>query len=261
MITRQQVRTSRTRLAPEQLDDYRADGFVVLRELFDRTLMRQLSVWTEEVVAFDERPGRHMVYYEDSLAEPGQRVLSRIEDFCPYHAQLDAVLNGAEVLALVSTLLGEPAVMFKDKINFKMPGADGFKAHQDVQAGWDRYAALHLTLLLSIDSATPDNGCLELVAGAHDRGLLGESWKPLDDSGEQFNYVACPTEPGDAVLFDSFVPHRSAPNLTSQPRRILYVTYNALSAGDHRRQYYADKRRSYPPDIERDATKAYVYRV
>jgi len=32
-------------------------------------------------------------------------------------------------------------------------------------------------------------------------------------------------------------------------------------AGDHLAQYYADKRKSYPPDIERDPDKEYVFRV
>ena len=44
-------------------------------------------------------------------------------------------------------------------------------------------------------------------------------------------------------------------------RRVLYVTYNRLSDGDHREQYYADKRKSYPPDVERDPDKQYAYRV
>ena len=37
---------------------------------------------------------------------------------------------------------------------------------------------------------------------------------------------------GDAIFFDSFIPHRSYPNSTEEPRRVLYVTYNAASAGD-----------------------------
>ena len=37
--------------------------------------------------------------------------------------------------AHVGELFGEPAVLFKEKINFKMPGGAGFKAHQDQQAG------------------------------------------------------------------------------------------------------------------------------
>ena len=73
--------------------------------------------------------------------------------------------------------------------------------------------------------------------------------------------MPCPTKPGDAVFFNSFAPHGSKPNLTDQTRRVLYVTYIAASRGDHRAQYYTDKRKSYPPDIERETGKTYVYRV
>jgi len=68
-------------------------------------------------------------------------------------------------------------------------------------------------------------------------------------------------EPGDVAFFDCFVPHQSAPNLTDQPRRNLYMTYNRSSEGDHRERYFADKRKSYPPDNERVEGKEYVFRV
>ena len=68
-------------------------------------------------------------------------------------------------------------------------------------------------------------------------------------------------EPGDMVFFDSFVPRGSSPNMTDQPRRVLYITYNKLSEGDHRKQYYADKRKNFPPDCERDPEKEYKFRV
>jgi ectoine hydroxylase-related dioxygenase (phytanoyl-CoA dioxygenase family) len=188
-------------------------------------------------------------------------VLSRIENFCPFHPQLDALVNGPRMMSALEALLGEPAVLFKDKINFKTPGSAGFEPHQDVQAGWYRYADLHLTALVSVDAATPENGCLELAPGWHDRGLIGEHWKPLGERVPDDAYVACPTQPGDVVFFDSFIPHRSAPNATSRARRVLYVTYNRLSAGDHRSRYYADKHASFPPDIEREEDREYVYRV
>jgi ectoine hydroxylase-related dioxygenase (phytanoyl-CoA dioxygenase family) len=72
---------------------------------------------------------------------------------------------------------------------------------------------------------------------------------------------AVPTRAGDVVFFDSYTPHASAPNLTTERRRVLYITYNRRSAGDHRVQYYADKRKSFPPDIERDPTRTYTFRV
>ena len=49
--------------------------------------------------------------------------------------------------------------------------------------------------------------------------------------------------------------------MTDKTRRIYFATYNRLSDGDQLEAYYADKRKSYPPDIERDPGKKYVYRV
>jgi ectoine hydroxylase-related dioxygenase (phytanoyl-CoA dioxygenase family) len=150
-------------------------------------------------------------------------------------------------------------VLFKDKINLKEPGGPGFKAHQDQQAGWGVYAPLFVTALVTIDPATIENGCLEVVAGRHREGLIGEEWKPLRE--EDFELRPVPTEPGDVIFFDSFAPHASKPNFTAQPRRILYLTYNLAAHGDHRAQYYADKFASFPPDIERDGSKSYVFKV
>ncbi len=64
-------------------------------------------------------------------------------------------------------------MLFKDKINFKRPGGDGFKAHQDVQAGGDAYARYQVSILVSIDTAGAANGCLEMAADWHDKGPIG----------------------------------------------------------------------------------------
>lgn len=238
---------------------FRRDGYLLVPSMFTAGQMAEVSRWTEEIGAWPEVAGRHMVYGENSLLDPGKRVLSRIENFCPFHEGFDELLRGDGVMRCISRLLDEDSVLFKDKINFKSPGGDGFKAHQDVQAGWSDYASLHITMLLSIDDATPDNGCLEIAPGRHREGLLGEMWKPLNDDGVE--YRALPTKSGDVVFFDSFAPHRSGPNLSSRGRRVLYVTYNRIYEGDHRVPYFADKRKNYPPDCEREPGKTYQFKV
>ncbi len=248
-------------LSSAQVEAFARDGYLVVPGFFAADTMADLERWIEELVARPEAPGGHWVFHEADRRAAGATVLSRIENFCSFHEPLRRLLTGPRVMRSLALLLGEPAVLFKDKINFKLPGSGGFEPHQDVQAGWDRYADLHVTLLVSIDAATAENGCLELAPGWHERGLLGEPWKPLGDAVPDAAYVACPTARGDAVFFDSYVPHRSAPNATDAPRRILYVTYNRLSAGDQRARYYADKHASYPPDIERVGGREYVYRV
>jgi hypothetical protein len=240
-------------------DSMARDGFLVVPGFFDPAETAELVRWTGELEAAPEAPGRHWVYHEDSLTEPGRQVIQRIENFCPFHADFDRVIRDGALSRWTGGLMGGPVVLFKEKINFKMPGAPGFKAHQDQQAGWTRYAPLFVTALVTIDPATLENGCLEMVPGRHREGLIGKEWNPLDETGLGLQPV--PTAPGDVIFFDSFAPHASKPNFTTEKRRILYLTYNLASDGDHRAQYYAEKHASFPPDIERDGTKRYVFRV
>ena len=52
------------------------------------------------------------------------------------------------------------------------------------------------------------------------------------------------------------VPHRSAPNRSEVPRRVLYLTYNRASDADRRADYYALKRRVFPRECEREPGQA-----
>ena len=246
---------------PAQVASFQRDGFLVVRRLFGASDMAEIRRWTDEVQRWPETAGRHMMYFEQSNA--GQRLLNRLENVLPYHEGFRRIATSTELQGACGQLLGEPAVLFKDKINFKLPGGGGFEAHQDVQAGWARYAGLHITVLVTVDRATVANGCLEVATdfrGSHT--LIGQEWEPLNAgqlAGLHWTFVEA--EPGDAVFFDSFIPHRSAANLTRDPRRVLYYTYNKSAAGDHLARYYADKRASYPPDIEREPGREYRYRV
>lgn len=244
---------------PAEYAQMERDGYVVLRDFFGVNQVADLQRWTRELETAPEVPGRHWVYHEDSLTEPRRRVIQRIENFCPFHQGFDRLIRDGDLARWTGALMGGPVVLFKDKINFKMPGAPGFKAHQDQQAGWSVYAPIFVTAMVSLDPATPENGCLEMAAGRHREGLIGEEWKPLDEDG--LSLQAVPTAPGDVIFFDSFAPHASKPNFTDTPRRILYLTYNLASQGDHRARYYADKHEAFPPDIERAQGKTYVFRV
>lgn len=249
-------------MADSDVGAFARDGYVILRGLLGAQTMRSLIRWTDELQSAPEVPSRHMVYGETSLLDGRTRIVQRIENFCPFHAGFDQVLTRGVLTEAVSRLLGEPAVMFKEKINLKLPGGDGFKPHQDQQAGWSRYASLFVTALVALDDATLENGCLEIAPGQHRRGLIGPEWRPLSAEQMQgFTLEPVPTRSGDVIIFDSYVPHGSGPNLTAKPRRVLYVTYNRQSEGDHRVRYFAEKRAAFPPDIEREPGTTYTFKV
>ena len=248
-------------LSEQQVAQFHRDGFLLVRGMYSGDEVAEISRWTDEVSGSPEVPGRDWKYFEQS-GNDGSRILCRIENFVPFHEGFSALITRRRMHQAVCELFGEEAVLFKDKINFKLPGGDGFKAHQDVQAGWDDYAGLHITAMIAIDETNEQNGSLEMVAGMHREGVLGSMWAPLtDEDTRHAAYVPVHCRPGDAVFFDSYAPHRSSPNRTDKARRVLYITYNKRSEGDSRAQYYADKHRNFPPDIERDPDKDYRFKV
>jgi hypothetical protein len=247
------------KLTQDQIDTFYNTGSLAVRGAFSPEEAKRIQAWTDQLAALPEAPGRHWVFHEKSLKDPGTKLISRIEYIHPFHAGFKEL--GEALRAPVGQLLGEEAVLFKEKVNFKMPGGDGFKPHQDSQAGWDKYAYFFISVLVCIDEATIENGCLEVVSGHHKRGLF-RSWEPMTEADMQgMKFVPVPTKPGDLIFFDCYAPHQSKPNLSDKIRRLYYATYNKLSAGDHQAQYYADKHRNYPPDIEREPGKEYVFRV
>lgn len=249
-------------LTDEQLAAFRRDGLVFVPGFFDASRTQEITRWIDELSARPEVPGQHWVYHEESLREPKRRLIQRIEKFTEADPRFASLFTTGRLHLAVSELLGEGASLFKEKINYKEPGGPGFKAHQDAQAGWNAYARYYITALVTIDPSTLENGCLEMVAGWHRRGLVGEEWKPLDEATiAQMDFHPYPAQPGDAMFFDSFAPHRSGPNLSEHQRRVLYVTFNRASEGEQRERYFADKHESFPPDIERESGKTYVFRV
>ena len=251
-------------LSPEHLAAWDRDGILVLKasDLYGPETVQDIRTWAGEVQNWAETPGKWMMYFEKSLKD-GARILNRMENFFPYHDGLNALFNGPWALGLVGQLLGAPAVCFKEKINFKLPGGGAFAAHQDVQAGWDRYGhTVHISLAIAIDPATIENGCLEVVRGEHKKGLIGPMGSEIPkDVCDKLTWELVTMEPGDLIFFDSYAPHRSEPNMTTSTRRVIYLTYNKASEGDFREQYYIDKRKSYPPDIEREVGKDYAYKI
>lgn len=262
------VRTNQTRLrlTDEQLAAYDRDGYLLIKakDIWTPAELKLVLASVDLMGEWPDKAGAYMKYYEANRHDPsGEKLLCRIENFTQYNPGLEFLLNGDKLLDMSTDLFAESAIMYKEKVNYKLPGGAGFAPHQDIAAGWWMYKqSMHISCLVSIDPATEANGALEVVSGKHMDGMLSEDWKEIPlDTVEKLKWELVPTEPGDVLFFDSYVPHRSAANNTDKSRRVLYVTYAKASEGDLRERYYADKRASFPPDCERDPSKKYEYKI
>ena len=185
--------------------------------------------------AHDGGPGLH--HFEQTAAGA---VIARSEDFVNDSDVLRKFICSGVVMDVLAELFGEPAVLFKEKINYKQPGGGGFAPHQDAAAY--RFVDHHISCMVPLDPATEASGCL-WVAPGHEQGRLptDERGRIESSAGAALDWRPAPVAPGDLLFFDSYTPHYSETNRTNRSRRAAYLTYNAASLGDHRDQYYADK--------------------
>lgn len=207
-----------------------------------------LRGWIDEVESSPATPGGYLHYDERVGAETSIRC--RTENFVPFHPGLRKLLTEGPLLAMATALLGEEAILYKEKINYKNAGGAGFAAHQDAPAY--PFVQATITCMVAIDDTTVDNGCLDVVPGAHQSPL------PTDDHGcirrdiaESLPWEPVPTRSGSLLWFDWYTPHRSGTNRTTRPRRALYLTYNRASDGNRRDTYYAEKTRRLARNAER----------
>eukprot|EP01137_Pigoraptor_chileana_P009480 Opistho-2@57831 len=247
-------------MSPAQVSLFDKDGFILLNDFWTAQEKKDLLKWTEDVASWPETPGKWMQYFE---VKNGKRLLCRTENILPFHSGLEHLVRG-KLTDACSDLFGEDAVIFKEKINFKLAGGGGFAPHQDAPAYVTFKQRMHITAMIAIDGANKENGCLDIVRGEHNKGhfphthpggVLDESYTKRYEAEGRWEPVV--TQPGDIMFFHSCAPHRSGPNTTSGPRRAYYITYNPKSDGTFREAYFADKREAFPPDAERIPGKDY----
>lgn len=249
---------SHTQLQKLKLD-YTQKGYVVIKNFFSKTDVVQFKQWTNEVINWPETTGKWLKYFESIESETSSHqevVLSRIENFIRYHEDLSHFVDNKQLISLLSLLLGEPVLFFKEKLNVKAPRAKGYTAHQDAPAFFDiDHDAI--TVLAPIDAMTVENGCLYFVENGngfskkmleqnkHNRALSksvinGFCWTPIECS------------PGDVIIFSSYTPHYSTENKSHAERKVLFLTYGRRRQSEGKTQQYFDlKRTLFPQDCEK----------
>lgn len=209
----------------------------VLVDTLDAHGVDLLRTWIDEVSTWPDASGAWLHYRE--MTDDGPK-LCRTENFTPHHAGLAGLLASGALLETASALLGEPAVLYKEKINYKLAGGAGYAPHQDAPAY--PFIESHVSCMVAVDDSDVTNGCLEVVSAMFERVLpMNDVGCITDDVVKALEWVAMPVRAGQTLWFHSRTPHRSGPNLSTRDRRALYPTYNALSEGDLRDAYYREK--------------------
>src|SRR5580765_4240120 len=105
-------------LSADQVQHFRTHGWVLTRVL-DAGAVTDLVRWVDEVAAWPD-DGDGWLHYRE-MTDDGPK-LCRTENFVPFHRELRALLQHGPMVDAASQLLGQGAVLYKEKINYKLPG-------------------------------------------------------------------------------------------------------------------------------------------
>ncbi len=233
---------------------WKKHSYVVFENFWTIDEQQALERAASEIFAWPETSGKWLKYFEDNAQH--NSMLCRVERFLPYHPQLKQMLLSKRIFDVLRDLFGEDACLFKDKINYKLPGGGAFKPHQDAPAFTMFAPNYHITMMVPLDTLTPTNGPVEFARSyaysQHTRLVLESKADGTlaDHEVSSRTWDALYLKPGDLVFFDSYIPHRSAVNTSDKARRSFYITFNPQSQGDIYDTYFERKRKYFPPRVE-----------
>jgi hypothetical protein len=185
-----------------------------------------------------------------------RRTLTRLENFVDAHPGWTDLCHNY-LRRILSAALGVEMVLYKEKLNLKPPGGSGFAPHLDtpslrVALGPEGPQAF-CTVMVAIDDATSQNGCLRICRGQWTEENAINVVQPDEDGNPDgggragaipldvsenlhFDDITC--KGGTVVAFNGWAPHRSAANVSPFPRRAVFLTYNPKNEGDFHKKYY-----------------------
>ena len=191
------------------------------------------------------------------------------------HMNRTTCLEKSPLVSVVELLnLGNPVALYKEKVNYKRSGGGGYLPHQDHYSGLgvpsfksstDR-GFVTFVCMIALDASNKKNGCPEIAptTWAKKEGWIGygpsehEQMETFDDATSDdykkaqywsdWDHMG-PFEPveqeeGELLIYDNFMPHRSAKNSSPHKRRALFgVYYDPAHVNDRdlRTEYYGNE--------------------
>ena len=224
-------------LTPAEIKQYQNDGYLVVEDVLSADEVKNLRL------ACDARGIKNILEEKEytiktvHLAEATVLIPSLLE-----------LASHPSIVKKIQSLLGDNIQLHHSKLTVKpsTPGAGPIAWHQDF-AYLPHTNTDILAVMVMLDDATEENGCMQMVRCSHKHGLLNNPGHGLfTDSGE-VSFERDPSEnkdqwaggsevvsilpkAGGISIHDCLTVHASGVNLSGKPRRGIVFQYRAGDA-------------------------------
>jgi ectoine hydroxylase len=215
----------------DQLTEYRREGFVIVRGLFDADEIARLRSAAKKDQALDaESYGR--------ADGAGGSVRLALWNHPPDNIY-GRFARCRRVIEAVGQLLEDEPYHYHSKMIMKQARTGGaWEWHQDY-GYWYENGVLRPNLcsvFIAVDPATKENGCLQVLRRSHEMGRInhvkigdqtGADPERVGAASQHMELVYVEMNPGDTLFFHPNLLHRSDQNHSPHDRWALICCYNA----------------------------------
>jgi ectoine hydroxylase-related dioxygenase (phytanoyl-CoA dioxygenase family) len=216
-------------LTDEQIRHFRHHGYLILEDLIDRQDVDSiLAVWRQDARLAED--------VKENANFEGEGLKTRLA----YRGGLSddaysALARSRRIVGPMERIYGGPISHYYSLNMQKDPNTGGWEYHQDYGYHYNEFFYPDfVSVMVALDPATRDNGCLRVVKGSNRLGRLeheGMGSQRIADRGrvelalEQMEEVHCEMTPGSVLYFDGNILHASNPNTSDQGRWSMVIAY------------------------------------
>ena len=240
-------------LSPQQVEQFRDDGFLVVRDLLPeeayQPLIEELLFKVDERIS--EAVGEGLLDKTDTFSEePFASRLALVSEACADRNWIWRAFPGKRhktagmftlrthhlILDATESLIG-PEILAHPQSNLRAKLPDQEESvvpwHQDLAylVPEDAGETLFVNFWIPLVPTTVENGCLQVMRGSHRLGLLPHDYRTASFHGiadgdlPDCEVINCEVDTGDVLMTMERVIHRSTPHQTKMVRWSLDLRY------------------------------------
>jgi ectoine hydroxylase-related dioxygenase (phytanoyl-CoA dioxygenase family) len=242
-------------LTQEQKKAFADDGYLIVRNLFSEEEITHLS---------EKAHNDHQMDKAASSMDDGKGNAVRLSLWNhPGDGIYGMFARCKKLVDKVEDLLGGEVYHYHSKMVLKDAKVGGAWAwHQDY-GYWYQNGLLFpdlLSVMVAVDRATKENGCLQVIRGSHQMGRInhilsgdqaGADLERVNEVLKVREKVYCEMEPGDALFFHSNLLHASDQNTSDNSRWTMICCYNKATNNPYKESHHPSYTKLHKVDDER----------
>lgn len=222
----------KTEVNAQQIEQYRAQGFLVIEGFLDAGELEHWRTITEEAIALRLKDTGIL----NNQTQPDTfyaQVFTQCLRLADIHAGMAELMFDERIGRLAGTLAGVQGIrIWHDQALVKPPYGNPTAFHMD-NPFWSFHSRDSISMWVALDDATLANGCLWYLPGTHRSATfqavgIGANMRDIFKAYPEWltiKAVAVPCSAGSAVFHNSLIGHGAGVNMTPYPRRAMTCAY------------------------------------